>query len=66
MKCPCCGGADLVHGTRDVEVTYKGKKVNISNVTGDFCPKCAEIVLDRENDDRFSALSRISEARDPN
>lgn len=46
MKCPVCGGADLIHDTRDVPYVYKGETTLISGVTGDFCPACAESILD--------------------
>jgi HTH-type transcriptional regulator / antitoxin MqsA len=56
MKCPCCGGAELVHETRDVPYTYKGQNTLIANVTGDFCPACDEVILDAHEGDRFSRL----------
>ena len=56
MKCPSCGAADLIHDTRDVPYTYKGEATSIPAVTGDFCPACGEIVLDREHGDRYGNL----------
>lgn len=56
MKCPCCGGADLVHETRDVPYVYKGEETLIEMVTGDFCPACHEVILDAAEGDRFSWL----------
>ena len=56
MKCPCCGGAELAHDTRDVQYTYKGVTTTIPAVTGDFCPACHEVVLDRVNGDRYGDL----------
>lgn len=46
MKCPACGAAKLVHDTRDLPYTYKGETTAIQSVTGDFCPACAESILD--------------------
>ena len=46
MKCPVCGAAELVHDTRDLPYTYKGETTVITAVTGDFCPACAESILD--------------------
>ncbi|MBI5331931.1 MAG: type II toxin-antitoxin system MqsA family antitoxin [Betaproteobacteria bacterium] len=46
MKCPVCGAAELIHDTRDLPYTYKGESTLISAVTGDFCPACAESILD--------------------
>jgi len=54
MKCPNCGGANLIHDTRDVTYAYKGEATTIPALTGDFCPACGEIVLDREHGDRYS------------
>ena len=56
MKCPCCGAAELERNTRDVPYTYKGKTTTIPAVSGDFCPACGEIVLDRLNGDRYADL----------
>ncbi len=56
MKCPNCGAADLIHDTRDVAYAYKGEATTIPGLTGDFCPACGEIVLNREHGDRYSEL----------
>lgn len=56
MKCPCCGAAELIHDTRDLPYTYKGEATTIPAVTGEFCPACAEVVLNREHGDRYSDL----------
>jgi len=56
MKCPSCGAAKLIRDTRDVPYVYKGKNTIIPEVTGDFCPACGEVVLDREHGDRYSDL----------
>lgn len=52
MKCPVCGVADLLHDTRDLPYTYKGETTVIAAVIGDFCPSCAESVLDTAESDR--------------
>jgi len=52
MKCPICGAAELIHDTRDLPYTYKGETTHIAAVTGDFCPACAESVLDALESDR--------------
>lgn len=56
MKCPCCGAAELIHDTRDMSYTYKGEHTTIPAVTGDFCPACSEVVLTREDGDRYSEM----------
>ena len=55
MKCPTCGMADLVHDSRDLPYTYKGESTVISEVTGDYCPACGEVVLDAAESARTSA-----------
>jgi len=56
MKCPCCGAAELIRDTRDLAYTYKGETTTIPAVTGEFCPACGEVVLEREHGDRYSEL----------
>lgn len=56
MKCPSCGAAELIHDTRDVSCIYKGETSVIPAVTGDFCPACDELLLNREHGDRYSEL----------
>ena len=55
MKCPCCGAAELVHDTRDLTCTYKGEQGIASQVTGDYCPACGEVVLTAQEGDRYAA-----------
>ncbi len=52
MKCPVCGAAELIHDTRDLPYTYKGETTLILAATGDFCPACAESVLDAGESNR--------------
>ncbi|GHT91438.1 DNA-binding protein [Betaproteobacteria bacterium] len=56
MKCPVCGAAELIPDTRDLPYTYKGETTSIPAVTGEFCPKCDEVILDYENGNRYSEL----------
>ena len=58
MKCPVCGAAELVHDTRDLTHIYKGETATIPTVTGDFCPACAEVVLDMPEARRYGRLIR--------
>lgn len=52
MRCPACGAVELIHDTRDVPYTYKGETTTIQGVTGDFCPACAESILDADESER--------------
>jgi HTH-type transcriptional regulator/antitoxin MqsA len=56
MKCPVCGGTELVPDTRDVPYTYKGETTILAGVTGEFCPACNESVLDANESRRVSDL----------
>ncbi|MFC5480330.1 type II toxin-antitoxin system MqsA family antitoxin [Massilia suwonensis] len=58
MKCPICGGADLVHETRDLPYTYKGKSTTIKGIEGDFCPACDEGILAPAAIDRFGSIAQ--------
>jgi HTH-type transcriptional regulator / antitoxin MqsA len=62
MKCPVCGAAELIHDTRNLPCTYKGETTVVAAVTGDFCPACAESILDAGETDRvmreMSAFAR--------
>ena len=62
MKCPCCGAAELIHDTRNLPYTYRGETTVVAAVTGDFCPTCAESILDAGETDRvmreMSAFAR--------
>ena len=59
MKCPVCGAAELIHDTRDLTYTYKGEGTTIFGVTGDFCPACAESILDATESDRVMRDMRV-------
>jgi HTH-type transcriptional regulator/antitoxin MqsA len=52
MKCPVCGAAELINDSRDLPYTYKGETTVVATVTGDFCPACAESVLDAAESNR--------------
>lgn len=53
MKCPACGSAELVPDTRELPYTYKGETTTIAAVRGDFCPICGEVVLERDDTERY-------------
>lgn len=56
MKCPVCGAAELKHDTRDMSYAYKGETMTLPQVTGDFCPACAESLLDLQETARTMKL----------
>ncbi|MEI7307023.1 type II TA system antitoxin MqsA family protein [Pectobacterium atrosepticum] len=53
MKCPECGGAELVHDTKDVPYSWRGKKTMLRSVTGLYCPACGEAVLNKEEEEAY-------------
>ncbi|MBL8472075.1 MAG: type II toxin-antitoxin system MqsA family antitoxin [Rhodocyclaceae bacterium] len=63
MKCPVCGAAELIHDTRDLPHTYKGETTVIVSVSGDFCPACAEVILDAAESDRVMREMRAFSKR---
>lgn len=58
MKCPLCAKAKLIRSTRDIQYTYKGESTTIPSVSGDFCPACEELILDRNESMRIGALMK--------
>jgi len=56
MKCPVCGGVELVSDVRDMSYTYKGEMTLVINVAGDYCPNCNESVLSADESRRVMEL----------
>ncbi|MFI4920261.1 MAG: type II toxin-antitoxin system MqsA family antitoxin [Gammaproteobacteria bacterium] len=56
MKCPNCGKAELVHGTRDMPYVYKGETKVIPTVVADYCPACGEGVMELGESVRTSVM----------
>jgi HTH-type transcriptional regulator/antitoxin MqsA len=54
MKCPSCKTAELVQICNDMPYTYKGEKMIIRGVTGEWCPSCGEALLDMSESARIS------------
>ena len=52
MICPVCGVTVLVREARDLPYSYRNKSTSIAAVTGDFCPACAESILDATESNR--------------
>ncbi|YCI81517.1 type II toxin-antitoxin system MqsA family antitoxin [Enterobacteriaceae bacterium] len=58
MKCPVCGGAELIHDTRDIPWVYKGQQTVLPAITGDYCPSCGEIILNEEQSNGYARAVR--------
>lgn len=56
MRCPQCGGAELVHEVRSVPYTYRGETTLIPGVRGDWCPKCGDGVMPMGDDSLGEAM----------
>ncbi|MCX2684968.1 type II toxin-antitoxin system MqsA family antitoxin [Pseudomonas sp. DCB_AW] len=56
MKCPMCGGAELVAQAHDMPYRYKGEATVIPDVFGDYCAACGESVLSMDEAQRISDL----------
>ena len=54
MKCPVCGGAELVKSRRDMSYTYRGETTVIPDVLGEWCSRCGDGIL-AEDGKRVSA-----------
>jgi len=54
MQCLSCSNAELVHDNRDITHSYKGKSTMIPSVSGNFCPICSEVILDKSESQRVS------------
>ncbi|MEL7631735.1 type II TA system antitoxin MqsA family protein [Pectobacterium aroidearum] len=48
MKCPQCGGAELVKGLKNVPYTWQGNDTVLKDIMGLHCPDCGEVVLNKE------------------
>lgn len=63
MKCPNCGAAELIRDTRDLPYSYKGEATTIADVTADYCSSCGEVILDREQGNRYSEAVGLFQQR---
>ncbi len=54
MKCPNCHQAEMVTDVRSLTHSYKGNRLEIPNVSGQFCGACDEAVLDADTSRRVS------------
>ena len=56
MNCPTCETGKLVAATRDMPYTYKGRKMIIKAVKGQYCDnrKCREVVMNMDESIRTS------------
>jgi HTH-type transcriptional regulator/antitoxin MqsA len=55
MKCPFCKSGTLKRSKRSLPYTYKGENTRIKDVSGDFCAKCGEAVLEVRESARVNA-----------
>lgn len=58
MRCPVCGGADLVRERRDMPFTYREQTTVITEVDADWCNACGEALTDPEQSERVMAAMK--------
>ena len=58
MKCPCCGGAELIADIRVLPYVYRGRPTVVPGISGEHCPECGEVLLSKESGDRYSAATQ--------
>lgn len=56
MRCPGCGGAELVPGVKELPFTYRGATLMLET-HADFCSVCGGGILSDEEADRLDGLS---------
>lgn len=56
-QCPSCGAKKMVHGTRDIDHAYKGRKTVVRKVVCDWCAACGEMLFDADAAARVSAAA---------
>ncbi|PLC48801.1 antitoxin [Pollutimonas subterranea] len=54
MKCPICGGAELIFTIRDLPYSYKGHNTTINGISGHHCPACDEFIPEQTEGERVS------------
>ncbi|OOH90903.1 antitoxin [Pasteurellaceae bacterium 15-036681] len=63
MLCPTCFQTELQSDTRNVPYTYKGQKTELTNIQGDFCNHCGEMVLDEQQSQKLlNAMKTFEQA----
>lgn len=55
MKCPSCGGAELLPEKRNMTFTYKGEATIFPDIFGMFCAACGEGIFDAQASRMISA-----------
>lgn len=57
MVCPVCGYTELSEGLHKIPYTYKGQSTSFE-LRGDKCPSCGEVLLEKGEEQRLSALMK--------
>lgn len=55
MKCPSCGANGLTQRTQELPYSYKGEETVITDIKGEVCAACGEVVLDDKEARRVNA-----------
>ena len=60
MQCPACGWKAMRRAVRNLPLSYKGRSVTVRELSGSFCPKCGEGVLEDASNARYAeALDQL-------
>lgn len=66
MKCPACGGSQMVEKVRDESLSYQGQSLTLHEMRGHFCANCGEGVWSPDSYRRYAeaqgALVRAARA----
>ncbi len=55
-NCPNCGVSPLVHATREMVYSYKGKSTTIPEVMADCCAGCNEVIFTMGEHEHYGEL----------
>lgn len=63
MKCPNCGGAELIQEAKDVPYSFRGKKTMLPAIKGLHCPICHDVTMNKDESAAYLAKSLLSKIR---
>lgn len=53
MRCPTCGYLEMKEHTYDETVSHGGESIELTDMRGQVCPNCGEIVWDDTSHARY-------------
>lgn len=55
MKCPNCGGAELIQEAKDVPYSFRGKKTMLPAIEELHCPICHDVTMNKDESAAYLA-----------